>query len=73
MLIISESTEEGMNLRLLTKVLISHQVWTEICSIEISLCLAVPDMCGSSRKDAYQIDLCKPVKVNIEPKPTKRG
>lgn len=64
---------KGFNLRLLTKVLISHQVWTAQCPIEISLCLAVPDQIGAGKKEPVVIDLCKPVKVNVLPIAIKRG
>jgi integrator complex subunit 4 len=78
--------------RLLTTVLVSHQVWTEACTIDISLALDLTDVksglgLGTSlanRKgtapgvskadgDPCVIDLCKPVKVYVSPKPIKRG
>ena len=76
------------DLRLLTTVLVSHQVWTEACTIDISLALDLTDVesglgLGSlaGRKgpgaktdgDPCVIDLCKPVKVYVSPKPVKRG
>ncbi|KAG6455584.1 integrator complex subunit 4 [Manduca sexta] len=67
-----ETNDDGtQNLRLLTKVLISHGVWTEPCGVDISICLAVED--GSSREPAPLIELCKPVRVTVAPKPIKRG
>ncbi|XP_067013887.2 integrator complex subunit 4 isoform X2 [Anabrus simplex] len=85
--------------RLLTTVLISHQVWTEACTVDVSLALDLTEaesgMCTSAssgipRKgptsvasaaaavlrpdiDPCVIDLCKPVKVYVSPKPVKRG
>ncbi|XP_017786488.1 PREDICTED: integrator complex subunit 4 [Nicrophorus vespilloides] len=66
----------GQDLRLLTTVLISHQVWSEACNVEISIALAVPEGDIGKRKSSelnpYLIDLCKPVKVSVSPKPIKR-
>lgn len=67
----------GHNLRLLTTVLLSHQVWSEACNVEISIALAVPEADISKRKTIADsmpslIDLCKPVKVSVAPKPIKR-
>ncbi|XP_034841372.1 integrator complex subunit 4 [Maniola hyperantus] len=59
------------NVRILTKVLISHSVWTEPCGVDISVCLAVEE--GSSRDAAPLIELCRPVRVTVAPKPIKRG
>lgn len=78
--------------RLLTTVLVSHQVWTEACTIDISLALDLTDVESglglgtglAGRKgtatgvaktdgDPCVIDLCKPVKVYVSPKPVKRG
>ncbi|XP_022826696.1 LOW QUALITY PROTEIN: integrator complex subunit 4 [Spodoptera litura] len=59
------------NVRLLTKVLISHGVWTEPCGVDISVCLAVEE--GGAREPAQLIELCRPVRVTVAPKPIKRG
>jgi integrator complex subunit 4 len=78
--------------RLLTTILVSHQVWTEACTIDISLALDLTDVESglglgtglAGRKgtavgvakpdgDPCVIDLCKPVKVYVSPKPVKRG
>ncbi|KAJ2943877.1 hypothetical protein O0L34_g8201 [Tuta absoluta] len=59
------------NVRLLTKVLISHSVWTEPCGVDISVCLAVEE--GGPREPAPLVELCKPVRVTVAPKPIKRG
>ncbi|KAI5642300.1 integrator complex subunit 4 [Phthorimaea operculella] len=59
------------NVRLLTKVLISHSVWTEPCGVDISVCLAVEE--GGNREPAPLVELCKPVRVTVAPKPIKRG
>lgn len=66
------------NLRLLTTVLISHQVWTEACFIDINIALAVPEADVARRRahsdsSACLLDLCKPVKVCVAPKPVKKG
>ncbi|XP_049887123.1 integrator complex subunit 4 isoform X2 [Pectinophora gossypiella] len=59
------------NVRLLTKVLISHGVWTEPCGVDISICLAVDE--GPAREPAPLVELCRPVRVTVAPKPIKRG
>ncbi|XP_063695637.1 integrator complex subunit 4 isoform X2 [Culicoides brevitarsis] len=53
-------------LKLRTQVLLSHGVWTEASQVEISLCLSV-------RRPGNELELCKPVKVTLFPKPVKRG
>ena len=48
----------------------------EACNVEISLALLVPSsaICTHSPlDDPCVIDLCKPTKVSIAPKPIKRG
>lgn len=70
-------SQTGHNLRLLTTVLISHQVWSEACNVDISIALAIPEADMSKRKNSVEsspslIDLCKPVKVSVAPKPIKR-
>lgn len=57
-------SEDKMKLR--TQVLLSHGVWTEASQVEISLCLSV-------RRPGNELELCKPVKVTLFPKPVKRG
>lgn len=68
---------EGKNVRLLTNVLVSHHVWSEACNVEISIALAVPEADGLKRKGSVDssptlLNLCKPVKVSVAPKPIKR-
>lgn len=57
-------SEDKMKLR--SQVLLSHGVWTEASQVEISLCLSV-------RRPGNELELCKPVKVTLFPKPVKRG
>nr|CAD7401906.1 unnamed protein product [Timema poppensis] len=71
--------------RLLTTILLSHHVWTEACIVEVSLALDVARAesglagrkvlsSGSMRSDdPWVLDLCRPVKVLVSPKPIKRG
>lgn len=67
-----DQNEDGtQNLRLLTKVLISHGVWSEPCGVDISICLAVEE--GGGREPPQLVELCKPVRVTVAPKPIKRG
>ncbi|KAI8126837.1 Integrator complex subunit 4 [Lucilia cuprina] len=61
-------TEQGAhetNVRLRTTILLSHSVWTEASSVEITLCLAV--------RPGTELDLCKPAKILFAPKPVRRG
>ncbi|XP_029046253.1 integrator complex subunit 4 isoform X1 [Osmia bicornis bicornis] len=71
-----QNTEQN-DYRLKTTVLLSHQVWMEACNVEISLALFVPSSSAvcthSPLEDPCVIDLCKPTKVSIAPKPIKRG
>lgn len=67
---------EKNNYRLRTTVLLSHQVWMEACNVEISIALLAPlasSCLHSPVDDPCVIDLCKPTKVAIAPKPVKRG
>lgn len=64
---------ETMDYRLRTTVLLSHQVWMEACNVEISIALLVPSTNHSPTDDPCVIDLSKPTKVSIAPKPIKRG
>nr|CAD7395237.1 unnamed protein product [Timema cristinae] len=76
---------EPLNHRLLTTILLSHHVWTEACIVEVSLALDVARAesglagrkvlsSGSMRSDdPWVLDLCRPVKVLVSPKPIKRG
>lgn len=67
--------------RLRTTVLVSHQVWTEACHVELGLVLDVTDpevptalkRWRGFSEDAFIIELCKPVRVLVSPKPVKRG
>jgi integrator complex subunit 4 len=86
------SDTSDTDFRLLTTVLVSHQVWTEACTIDVSLSLDLTDVesglglgtglagrkgiaAGIAKTDGDPcvIDLCKPVKVYVSPKPVKRG
>lgn len=56
----------------------SHQVWTEACNVEINIALAVPEADSVKRKGNVEsmpilLDLCKPVKVSVAPKPIKKA
>lgn len=69
-------SSERSDYKLRTTVLLSHQVWMEACNVEISLALLVPSASPCNHaplNDPCVIDLCKPVKVSISPKPIKRG
>lgn len=67
-----EQNDDGtQNLRLLTRVLISHGVWTDPCGVDISICLSVES--GGVGESAQLVELCRPVKVTVAPKPIKRG
>lgn len=62
--------------RLRTTVLLSHQVWMEACSVDISIALLVPSAMPCTHPpldDPCVIDLCKPTKISIAPKQVKRG
>lgn len=70
-------TQVGHNVRLLTSVLISHQVWSEACDVEINIALAIPEADIGKKKTVIDatptlLDLCKPVKVSVAPKPIKK-
>ncbi|KAL9881613.1 integrator complex subunit 4-like [Glossina fuscipes] len=61
-------TEQGAhetNVKLRTTILLSHSVWTEASSVEITLCLAV--------RPGTELELCKPAKILFAPKPVRRG
>lgn len=67
----------GHNLRLLTSVLISHQVWSEACNVEISIAVAIPEADIFKKKSSIDstqtlLELCKPIKVSVAPKPIKK-
>ncbi|KAG8034468.1 hypothetical protein G9C98_007544 [Cotesia typhae] len=67
---------EGTDYRLKTTVLLSHQVWMEACNVEVSIALLVSSSNTSSyspNDDPYIMELCKPTKVSIAPKPIKRA
>ncbi|KOB69123.1 Integrator complex subunit 4 [Operophtera brumata] len=51
-------------------VLISHGVWSEPCGVDISVCLAVDE--GGREPSAF-VELCRPVRITVAPKPIKRG
>ncbi|XP_072398264.1 integrator complex subunit 4 [Diabrotica undecimpunctata] len=69
--------EVGHNIRLLTSVLISHHVWSEACDVEINVALAIPEADIGKKKTIADstptlLDLCKPIKVSVAPKPIKK-
>ncbi|KAL3280766.1 hypothetical protein HHI36_003998 [Cryptolaemus montrouzieri] len=72
-----ETEDSGYNIRLLTELLISHQVWSEACNIDINIALAIPEADIGRRKvmDSNQtlLDLCKPIKISVAPKPIKKN
>lgn len=65
--------------RLVTTALISHQVWSEACFVELSLVLDVTETEGAISNllqplnQLCVISLCKPVKLHVSPKPVRRG
>ncbi|XP_014223343.1 integrator complex subunit 4 [Trichogramma pretiosum] len=68
--------DKSNDYRLRTTVLVSHQVWMEACSVEISIALLTNSTATGTHKrldDACVIDLCKPTKITISPKQMKRG
>lgn len=73
----NEESQIGHNLRLLSSILISHQVWSEACNVEINVALFVPEGDIGKRKTNLDLnpsllDLCPPVKVSVAPKPIKK-
>lgn len=67
----------GYNMRLLSSVLVSHQVWSEACNVEMNIALCVPEADIGKRKSSMDsnptmLDLCAPVRVSIAPKPIKK-
>ncbi|KAI8430118.1 hypothetical protein MSG28_000527 [Choristoneura fumiferana] len=62
----TDNGDGTVNVRLLTKVLISHGAWTEACGVDVTVCLAVDGA-------AALVDLCRPVRITVAPKPIKRG
>ncbi|KAJ8964137.1 hypothetical protein NQ314_005105 [Rhamnusium bicolor] len=72
-----KDSQIGHNIRLLTSVLISHQVWSEACNVEINIALAILEADIGKRKTLADstptlLDLCKPIKVSVAPKPIKK-
>ena len=76
-----ESNSPSLIHRLRTTVLVSHQVWTESSHVELSLVLDVtdPEVPPSLKRwrgfseESFVVELCKPVRVLVSPKPVKRG
>ncbi|XP_003738452.1 integrator complex subunit 4 [Galendromus occidentalis] len=56
--------------RLYTKVLLSHGVWSEALHVEINIVLS---FAGLNPSEDNFIELCKPVRVYVCPKPVKKG
>ncbi|KAG8199519.1 hypothetical protein JTE90_009365 [Oedothorax gibbosus] len=73
----------NLQYRLYTSVLLSHSIWSEACHVEMNLVLDFSDTEASARNcqktsgwlkaEDSIIELSKPVKVNISPKPAKKG
>ncbi|XP_076344076.1 integrator complex subunit 4 [Tachypleus tridentatus] len=71
--------------RLYTSVLLSHNVWSEACHVEVSLVMDINDQESGTglrsnakstlglKGEDYLITLCKPVNVYIAPKQVKKG
>lgn len=65
--------------RLVTTALISHQVWSEACFVELNLVLDLTDIEGAIVHSLHPLNelcvvsLCKPVKLHVSPKPVRRG
>ncbi|CAA9994439.1 unnamed protein product [Nesidiocoris tenuis] len=62
--------------RLLTKALVSHGVWSEACYIEISLGIELSESELAHRAQygiEPHLEICKPLKLYVAPKPVKRG
>ena len=60
--------------RLLTKAVMSHQVWSESLNVELRLVLDVKPNATSQRTNfANLVSLCEPIKVLVLPKAVKRG
>ncbi|XP_054278169.1 integrator complex subunit 4-like [Macrosteles quadrilineatus] len=69
------SSALAQDYRLMTTVLICHQVWTEALYVDISLAMDLTELEPgvSHNQEPCCIDLCKPVKVYVSPKPVRRG
>ncbi|XP_011201893.2 integrator complex subunit 4 [Bactrocera dorsalis] len=63
--IMTEQGEHETSMRLRTTILLSHSVWTEASSVDITLCLSV--------RPGTELELCKPAKILFAPKPVRRG
>ena len=66
--------------RLLTKALMSHQVWSEALHVEMRIVLdmkahSLTTSSSSSQRNNFDnlIALCDPIKVSVLPKQAKRG
>ncbi len=60
--------------RLLTKAVMSHQVWSEALNVELRLVLDVKNNSNSQRFNFDNlVSLCQPIKVLVLPKAAKRG
>ncbi|XP_064615609.1 integrator complex subunit 4-like [Liolophura sinensis] len=64
--------------RLISDVVISHSLWSEACHVELSIVVVVPPRSIQSSRGTTQevkenvLELCKPVKILVLPKPVKR-
>ncbi|CAG9769751.1 unnamed protein product [Ceutorhynchus assimilis] len=73
----NKESQIGHNIRLLSSVLISHQVWSEACNVDVNVAICIPEADIGKRKfgpdsTPTMLDLCPPVKVSIAPKPIKK-
>ncbi|XP_029845486.2 integrator complex subunit 4 [Ixodes scapularis] len=75
---------EDFKYRLYTSVLLSHSVWSEALHVEVGLVLDFADTDAAQSKGSqktglglrledHTIELCRPVKVFVAPKPIKKG
>ncbi|XP_052217575.1 integrator complex subunit 4-like isoform X2 [Dreissena polymorpha] len=74
-------TQSNLAYRLHTQVILSHGHWSESCNVEVGIVLLSDSSLAtkfksktsnSSDDDRTVLELCKPVKVLISPKPHKR-
>ncbi|KAJ8873576.1 hypothetical protein PR048_024394 [Dryococelus australis] len=74
--------DDPSRVRLLSTLLLSHQqVWTEACTVDVSLGVDVSGvergltrtLGRRGREDPWLLELCEPVKVCLSPKHIKRG
>lgn len=59
--------------RLLTKAVMSHQVWSEALNVELRLVLDTKNATSQPSNFDNLVSLCQPIKVLVLPKAAKRG